>query len=75
MLPNHNAEAKGAAAGVNHFGFQIADLAAAVETAYANGATPNDYDLPRDGRFAETFVFDPIGQRVDLSQGGWKVQA
>jgi hypothetical protein len=28
--------------------------------------------LPRDGRFAEVFIEDPMGQRVDLSEQGWK---
>jgi 4-hydroxyphenylpyruvate dioxygenase-like putative hemolysin len=60
--------------GIDHLGFQVDDLAATVDAAYANGAKPNDYELPRDGRFAETFVFDPVGQRVDLSQTGWKTQ-
>jgi len=74
LLPRHSEEIKNAPVGVNHLGFHVDDLPATLESAYANGASPNDYVLPRDGRFAETFVFDPIGQRVDLSQAGWKVQ-
>lgn len=73
VLPNFTEEAKGAPAGVNHLGFKVDDLPSSVENAYANGAKANDYTLPRDGRFAETFVFDPVGQRVDLSQAGWKI--
>lgn len=44
----------------------------ATQTALAAGATGGTAELPRDGRFAETFVLDPVGTRVDLSQG-WKV--
>jgi hypothetical protein len=44
----------------------------AVETAIAAGATGGTAELPKDGRFAETFVLDPVGTRVDLSPG-WKV--
>jgi catechol 2,3-dioxygenase-like lactoylglutathione lyase family enzyme len=75
VLPNNNGEAEPKDfMGVDHFGMHIDDMAATIGTAYANGAKPNDRELPRDGRFAETFVFDPVGQRVDLSQAGWKVQ-
>jgi methylmalonyl-CoA/ethylmalonyl-CoA epimerase len=74
VLPNHGAEMKDNRSGIDHLGFQVDDLAATIDAAYANGAKPNDYELPRDGRFAETFVFDPVGQRIDLSQSGWKTQ-
>ena len=72
LLPNHTEESRGKPAGINHFGFHVDDLDASLKAAYAGGARKNDYELPRDGRFAETFVFDPHGQRVDLSQVGWK---
>lgn len=75
VLPNFGTEARSNRSGIDHLGFQVGDLAATIDVAYANGAKPNDYELPRDGRFAETFVFDPAGQRVDLSQTGWKTQA
>jgi catechol 2,3-dioxygenase-like lactoylglutathione lyase family enzyme len=75
LLPNNNGEAEPAnLRGINHLGFRIDDLAATMNAAYANGAKPSDRELPRDGRFAETFVFDPIHQRIDLSQQGWKTQ-
>jgi catechol 2,3-dioxygenase-like lactoylglutathione lyase family enzyme len=75
LLANNNGHAEPAdLRGVNHLGIRIDDLAATMDTAYANGAKPGDRELPRDGRFAETFVFDPAGGRVDLSQQGWKVQ-
>ena len=44
----------------------------AAKTALAAGASGGKAELPRDGRFAETFVLDPVGTRVDLSPG-WKV--
>jgi catechol 2,3-dioxygenase-like lactoylglutathione lyase family enzyme len=58
--------------GIYHFGMQVADFNAATKTALAAGATGGTADLPKDGRFAETFVLDPVGTRVDLSPG-WKV--
>jgi catechol 2,3-dioxygenase-like lactoylglutathione lyase family enzyme len=57
--------------GIYHFGIEVEDVKSAVETALAAGATGGKAELPRDGRFAETFVLDPVGTRVDLSRG-WK---
>jgi catechol 2,3-dioxygenase-like lactoylglutathione lyase family enzyme len=58
--------------GIFHFGMQVDDVKAAIDSALAAGATGGKAELPRDGRFAETFVLDPVGTRVDLSPG-WKV--
>jgi catechol 2,3-dioxygenase-like lactoylglutathione lyase family enzyme len=58
--------------GIYHFGMQVEDVKDATKTALTAGATGGKAELPRDGRFAETFVLDPVGTRVDLSQG-WKV--
>jgi catechol 2,3-dioxygenase-like lactoylglutathione lyase family enzyme len=58
--------------GIYHFGIAVDDVKGAVETALAAGATGGTAELPKDGRFAETFVLDPVGTRVDLSPG-WKV--
>ena len=58
--------------GIYHFGFEVEDVPAAMETAIAAGATKGTDSLPKDGRFAEAFVRDPVGTRVDLSRG-WKV--
>jgi catechol 2,3-dioxygenase-like lactoylglutathione lyase family enzyme len=60
--------------GIYHFGMQVDDRDEAVKTALASGATGGKAELPRDGRFAETFVLDPTGTRVDISQQGWKVE-
>ena len=58
--------------GIYHFGMEVEDVKAAAQTALAAGATGGKAELPKDGRFAETFVLDPVGTRVDLSRG-WKV--
>ncbi|HEX9143844.1 MAG TPA: VOC family protein [Candidatus Binatia bacterium] len=58
--------------GIFHFGIQVEDVKGAVDKALAAGASGGKAELPRDGRFAETFVLDPVGTRVDLSPG-WKV--
>jgi len=58
------------AIGVDHIGFVVDDLDAAVKTAVAAGAVPPDRLVPRDGRQAETFVRDPqLGIKIDLSRG------
>jgi catechol 2,3-dioxygenase-like lactoylglutathione lyase family enzyme len=65
--------ARGRKEGLYHFGFQVDDINTTYETAKANGATGEPpKDLPRDGRFAEVFIMDPIGNRIDLSEQGWK---
>ena len=64
--------ARGRPEGINHFGFQVDNLEQAGDIAVNNGARQGPKDLPRDGRFAEVFVQDPMGQRVDLSQQGWR---
>jgi Glyoxalase/Bleomycin resistance protein/Dioxygenase superfamily. len=58
--------------GIYHFGMEVDDVKDAAQTALAAGATGGKAELPKDGRFAETFVLDPVGTRVDLSRG-WKV--
>ena len=58
--------------GIYHFGMEVVDVKRAAETAVAAGASGGTAELPKDGRFAETFVLDPVGTRIDLSLG-WKV--
>ncbi|MGH7809797.1 MAG: VOC family protein [Candidatus Binatia bacterium] len=58
--------------GIFHFGMEVENVKEAAQTALAAGAKGGTANLPRDGRFAETFVVDPAGTRVDLSLG-WKV--
>jgi catechol 2,3-dioxygenase-like lactoylglutathione lyase family enzyme len=52
--------------GIYHFGFEVDQ---AFDTAMNAGASPPYKELPRDGRFAEKFVVDPVGVKVDLSRG------
>jgi catechol 2,3-dioxygenase-like lactoylglutathione lyase family enzyme len=58
--------------GIFHFGIEVEDVQSAVETALSAGGRGGKTQLPKDGRFAETFVVDPAGTRVDISRG-WKV--
>jgi len=64
--------ARGRPEGIYHFGFEVENVGEAMQTAIAAGATKGTDSLPRDGRFAEGFVRDLVGTRVDLSTG-WKV--
>jgi predicted enzyme related to lactoylglutathione lyase len=57
--------------GINHFGFNIEDLPTVADAAAKAGASQAPSDVPQDGRFAETFLKDPCGTRVDLSVAGW----
>jgi catechol 2,3-dioxygenase-like lactoylglutathione lyase family enzyme len=58
--------------GIFHFGIEVDDVPEAVEKALSAGGRGGKTQLPKDGRFAETFVVDPVGTRVDISRG-WKV--
>lgn len=58
--------------GVDHFGFQVDDVDAVADTALRAGALQAPKAVPQDGRFAESFIRDPAGQRVDLSARGWR---
>ena len=61
--------------GVDHIGFAVDDVDAALQTAVAAGAKPPTRVNPKDGRFAETFVTDPLlGVKLDLSRG-WLTEA
>ena len=60
--------------GIDHFGFQVESKTETADIAMNSGATQGPADLPRDGRFAEAFIRDPVGQRIDLSEQGWRVQ-
>ena len=44
------------------------------KAALAGGARQGPEEPPRDGRFAEVFIRDPSGTRVDLSEQGWQTQ-
>ena len=64
--------ARGRPEGIFHFGFQVDDVDATAKQALEAGATQGAKGVPRDGRFAEVFIVDPAGTRVDLSRDGWK---
>ena len=59
--------------GIDHFGLQVEDVTALSESAERNGAQNGATDVPRDGRFADGFILDPVGTRVDISVEGWAV--
>ncbi len=63
---------RGRPEGLHHFGFQADSIEETAERALAAGATRGPEEVPQDGRFAEVFILDPVGTRVDLSEQGWK---
>jgi catechol 2,3-dioxygenase-like lactoylglutathione lyase family enzyme len=65
--------ARGRKEGLYHFGFQVDDINETFEQgkAFGGGAEPPK-ELPKDGRFAEVYIHDPDGTRIDLSEQGWK---
>jgi hypothetical protein len=64
--------ARGGREGIDHFGFQVEDMDATLKTAATAGAKSDSYKKPRDGRFAEMGVQDPVGTPMDVSVHGWK---
>lgn len=64
----------GRAEGIDHFGFQVDDIDEIAGLAGANGAQQLPEPTPQDGRFAEAAIKDPVGQRVDVSVGGWRTE-
>jgi len=64
--------ARGGHEGIDHFGFQVEDLEGTLKIAAFTGAKSDSYKKPRDGRFAEMGVQDPVGTPVDVSVHGWK---
>ncbi len=61
--------------GIDHFGFHVEGIDETARVAMSKGASQGPAELPRDGRFAEAFIRDPVGQRVDLSVAGWRTEA
>lgn len=60
--------------GIHHFGIQVDDVEEVRKQVVDSGGKPGSNDIPRDGRFAEGFILDPAGTRVDLSVNGWDVR-
>jgi catechol 2,3-dioxygenase-like lactoylglutathione lyase family enzyme len=61
--------------GIDHFGIQVDDRDATAQVAVDAGGSQGPKAVPQDGRFAEVFIKDPVGTRVDLSERGWKLTA
>lgn len=57
--------------GIYHFGFQVDDKNAIADRAFANGAPPELHEMAVG--FVESYIHDPAGTRVDLSEEGWKL--
>jgi len=72
ILPNDRPESAGAPPGLHHFGFEVDDVDAASALALERGASQGRTAVAA-GRYAEGFVRDPEGQRVDVSATGWEV--
>ena len=64
--------ARGEREGIDHFGFQVEDMEKTLRVAAASGAMGEAGTKPRDGRFAEMGIHDPVGTPVDVSAHGWK---
>jgi len=64
--------ARGGREGIDHFGFQVEDMDSTLKTAEVSGAQKQADQKPKDGRFAEMGVRDPVGQLVDVTVHGWK---
>ncbi len=65
--------ARGEREGIDHFGFQVDDMDKALNLASVSGAKGEAGAKPKDGRFAEMGIHDPVGTPVDVSVHGWKV--
>jgi len=74
ILPNNSAESKNRPEQIDHFGFQVDDVEETAELAIRNGGAQGRTAVPNDGRFADGFIRDPIGQRIDLSKAGWNTE-
>jgi len=59
--------------GIDHLGIHVDDVDATSAVALSHGASQGRSSVPVDGRYAEAYIRDPAGQRVDLSKSGWKL--
>jgi predicted enzyme related to lactoylglutathione lyase len=60
--------------GLNHFGFHIENIDDVADAAMKAGASQGRQGVPQDGRFAEEYILDPAGARIDLSMAGWATE-
>ena len=64
-------KATGGKEGILHFGFQVEDAMQTGLVAKDAGASHQMSPRPRDGRYAEFRIHDPVGTEVDLAEKGW----
>ena len=58
--------ARGGREGIDHFGFQVDEMEHTLATAQSAGAKGDSEKKPRDGRFAEMGVHDPVRERSSM---------
>jgi catechol 2,3-dioxygenase-like lactoylglutathione lyase family enzyme len=68
------AKANGGREGIFHFGFQVDDVQEIGRRAKAAGASTGIAPRPRDGRYAEFRLHDPVGTPIDLAEAGWATE-
>ena len=66
--------ASGGKEGIYHFGFQVDDVRETGRVAQEAGARHQLSPRPRDGRYAEFRIYDPVGTPVDLAEAGWATE-
>jgi hypothetical protein len=66
--------ARGGKEGINHFGFQVDNVQETGRVGKEAGAQTGIAPRPRDGRYAEFRIHDPVGTGVDLSEAGWATE-
>jgi catechol 2,3-dioxygenase-like lactoylglutathione lyase family enzyme len=66
--------ANGEPEGIDHFGFLVDDIEATGRVGKDAGAQTGIAPRPRDGRYAEFRLHDPVGTGVDLSEAGWATE-
>jgi catechol 2,3-dioxygenase-like lactoylglutathione lyase family enzyme len=60
--------------GIEHIGFSVADVGEIADKAKEHGADEGLEARPKDGRFAESRIYDPVGTPIDLSTQGWATE-
>ncbi len=63
--------ARGEPEGIAHFGFVVDDVRETGRIAKEAGAQTGVAPRPRDGRYAEFRIHDPVGTPLDLSEHEW----
>ncbi|HWP30047.1 MAG TPA: VOC family protein [Chloroflexota bacterium] len=66
--------ARGGREGINHFGFQVDSVEEIGRVGKEAGASTGIAPRPRDGRYAEFRIHDPVGTPIDLAEAGWATE-